>query len=33
MEALAEFFHEYAPMLRQGLGETCLMTFGALLCS
>ena len=33
MEALAEFFHEYAPMLWQGLGETCLMTFGALLCS
>ena len=33
MEALAGFFHEYAPMLWQGLGETCLMTFGALLCS
>lgn len=33
MEALAEFFHAYAPMLWQGLGETCLMTFGALLCS
>ena len=33
MEALAGFFREYAPMLRQGLGETCLMTFGALFCS
>ena len=33
MEALAGFFREYAPMLWQGLGETCLMTFGALLCS
>ncbi len=30
MEALAEFFHEYAPMLWQGLGETCLMTFRGL---
>ena len=30
MEALVGFFREYGPMLGQGLGETCLMTFGAL---